>query len=180
MLRRASLSLVLAVVVGLVVIAPAQADGATTKAGPLPLVQGLRIENVCPFPVDWTDRGGRMLTTRFDRTGRVVSETISGTSTVVLTNLDTRLSVSFDIEELTTIVHHRDGTVTMLQLGSSGIALEPGTSINDPSLVWYGGAVLSRGTLDRTFLFADVTRQRRVGIEGDICEMLVSGLKTRH
>lgn len=180
MLRRASISLILAVVLGLVVIAPASAGGATTKTGPLPLVQGLRIENVCPFPVDWTDRGGRTLTTRFDRTGRIVSQTISGASTVVLTNLATDLSVSFDIDELTTIVHHRDGTATMLQLGSSGIGLEPGTSTRNPSLVWYGGAVLARGTLDRTFLFADVTRQRRVGIEGDICEMLVSGLKTRH
>lgn len=179
MLRRATIPLVLALVLG-AVSAPAWANGPTTTTEPLPLVQGLRIEHVCPFPVDYTDRGGRTLTIRYDRTGRIVRQTISGSSTVVLTNLATGLEVPFDIDEKTSVVFHRDGTSTAVQFGTSGIALDPGTTTGAPSLVWYGGAVLTRGDFDRTFLFSDVTRQRRLGIEGDICEMLVTGLKTRH
>ena len=76
------------------------------------------------------------------------------------------LAVLFDIREVTTITYGRDGKATMVQVGSSGIALDPGTATRAPSFTWYGGIVLTQGRLDRTFLFSDVTRQRRAGIEG--------------
>ncbi|MET0799654.1 MAG: hypothetical protein ABWZ53_00580 [Actinomycetota bacterium] len=179
-MRRAPISLVIVALLGVVVSAPANARGATATVEPLPVVHGLRIENVCPFPVEWTDRGGRTLATRTDRSGRVVQQTITGTSTVELRNVTMGLAALFDIREVTTITYGRDGKATMVQVGSSGIALDPGTATRAPSFTWYGGIALTQGTLDRTFLFSDVTRQRRAGIEGDICEMLVSGLKTRH
>jgi YD repeat-containing protein len=163
-----------------VIATPASAARPSTKVEPLPLVQGHTIENVCEFPVGYTDRGGRTLTTRYDRTGRMVSQTISGTSIVELTNLATQTTEPFEIDEVQTIVYRRDGTVNVVQSGSSGIAIDPGTSTRTPDLVWYGGLVVSRGTLERSFLLADVTRQTRIGVEGDICDILVTGLKTRH
>jgi hypothetical protein len=178
--RRAPISLVIVALLGVVVAAPAHARGASTTVEPLPRVEGLRIENVCPFPVEWTDRGGRTLTTRSDSSGRVVMQTITGTSTVELKNVATGLAVPFDISEVATIAFRRDSTATMVQTGSSGIALDPGTATRTPSFTWYGGVVLTQGRLDRTFLFSDVSRQRRAGIEADICEILVSGLKPRH
>jgi YD repeat-containing protein len=182
-MRRTTILLLLvgSVVFGVGTISPVQAAGGSTKVEPLPAADGYVIENVCDFPVAYTDRGGRTLTTRYDRTGRVVSRTITGTSTVELRNLATDANESFEVSEITTIVYHRNGTATVVQLGSSGIALDPGTSTRRPDLVWYGGLVRSRGTLDeRTLLFVDVTHQRRVGIEADICDILVSGLKPRH
>jgi YD repeat-containing protein len=173
------LALVVSVTLGLGA-APAQTLGRSTKSEPLPMVQGYVIENVCEFPVEYTDRGGRTLTTRYDRAGRIVSQSITGTSTVELRNLATDATESFQVDERTTITHHRDGTATVIQLGSSGIALDPGTSTRTPDLVWYGGLVVSRGTLDRSLLLVDVTRQQRFGIEADICDILVSGLKPRH
>jgi YD repeat-containing protein len=180
-MRRLTISLALIVTMTLGLgTAPAHGLGRSTKVEPLPMVQGYVIENVCAFPVEYTDRGGRVLTTRFDRSGRIVSQTITGTSIVELHNPVLGVTESFEIDERTTIVHHRDGTSTVLQVGSSGIALDPGTSTRTPDLVWYGGVVLSHGTLDRGLLFVDVTRQHRLGVEGDICDILVTGLKTRH
>lgn len=180
MSRRSTVSLLASMALAVVIAAPASAAKTSTKVEPLPLVQGHVIEDVCEFPVEYTDRGGRVLTTRYDRAGRMVSQTISGTSIVELTNLATKTTESFEIDEVQTIVYRRDGTVNVVQLGSSGIAIDPGTSTRTPDLVWYGGLVVSRGTLDRSFLLADVTRQSRVGVEGDICDILVTGLKTRH
>jgi YD repeat-containing protein len=180
MSRRSTVSLLASLALAVVVVDPASAARTSTKVEPLPLVQDHVIENVCEFPVGYTDRGGRMLTTRYDRAGRMVSQTISGTSIVELTNLANKTTESFEIDEVQTIVYRRDGTVNVVQLGSSGIAIDPGTSTRTPDLVWYGGLVVSRGTLDRSFLLADVTRQSRVGVEGDICDILVTGLKTRH
>lgn len=179
-MRRVALALIVALVPSLLAVNPAAAGRATTTVEPLPVVQGHVIENVCPFPVDYTDRGGRTLTTRYDRSGRMVSQTISGTSIVELTNLATQTTEAFEIDELQTIVYRRDGTVNVVQLGSSGLAIDPGTSTRTPDLVWYGGLVASRGTLDRSFLLSDVTRQTRVGVEGNVCDILVTGLKTRH
>ncbi|HET9311994.1 MAG TPA: hypothetical protein VFP41_12325 [Actinomycetota bacterium] len=182
-MRRTTILLLLvgSVVLGVGTVSPAQAAGGSTKVEPLPAADAYVIENVCEFPVAYTDRGGRTLTTRYDRAGRIVSRTITGTSTVELRNLATDATESFEISERTTIVYHGDGTATVVQIGSSGIALDPGTSTRTPDLIWYGGLVLSRGTLDeRTLLFVDVTHQRRVGVEADICDILVSGLKPRH
>ena len=180
MTRRSTISLLASLALALVVAAPASAARTSTKVEPLPLVQGHIIENVCDFPVEYTDRGGRVLTTRYNRAGVMTSQTISGTSNVELRNLATDATETFEIDELTSITYRRDGTVTVVQLGSSGIAIDPGTSTRTPDLVWYGGLVVSRGTLDRSFLLADVTRQTRIGVEGDICDILVTGLKTRH
>ena len=65
----------------------------------------------------------------------------------------------------------------MTQIGS-GLAIDadPG----DPTIAWFTGRVVSRGTLDERSPVLDVVTQQRFGVASDICEMLISGLKTRH
>ena len=101
MSRRSTVSLLASMTLAIMIAAPASAAKTSTKVEPLPLVQGHVIENVCEFPVEYTDRGGRVLTTRYDRAGRMVSQTISGTSIVELTNLATTTTESFEIDEVT-------------------------------------------------------------------------------
>ncbi len=99
MTRRSTISLLASLALALVVAAPASAAKTSTKVEPLPLVQGHIIENVCDFPVEYTDRGGRVLTTRYDRAGVMISQTISGTSNVELRNLATDATETFEIDE---------------------------------------------------------------------------------
>jgi hypothetical protein len=101
---------------------------------------------------------------------------------VVLTNGATGLELTFDIKETSTIVYDQQrGTATTVQIGTSGLFYDPGTISGAGSFTWYGGAALTTGRLDaKTLLYTDVESQHTIGIEGDVCEMLVSGLKTRH
>jgi hypothetical protein len=89
------------------------------------------------------------------------------------------VSLSFDTTGRTTILPEGDGTFTMTQLGT-GLAIDPGTVSGDPALDWFTGRVVSRGTLDARTLLLDVSSQHCIGVWSDICEMLVTGLKTRH
>ena len=100
-MRRTALVLSFGLVLALMAVAPASAARPAPKVESLPLVQGHVIENVCEFPVEYTDRGGRILTTVYDRTGRIVAQTISGTSIVELRNLATDHTESFEIDERT-------------------------------------------------------------------------------
>ena len=181
-MRRATMVVLSAIMMLAMVAGPADAVSRLQKTtGPLPMVQGYVIEGACPFPVIWTDRGGRTLTT-WERDHTIVSQRITGTSKVVLTNGASGLELTFDINETTTIVYDQQrGTATTLQGGSSGLVFDPGTISGAGSFTWYGGAALTTGRLDpKTLLYTDVESQHTVGLEGDVCDMLVSGLKTRH
>lgn len=182
-MRRAIVIVFSAVMVLVTAAGPVEArPSITTKTGPLPLVQGVEIRGACPgIPVIWTDRGGRTLTTVF-RGDDIVLQRITGSSQVVLTNGITKLELTFDIQETATMVYDlRRGSVTTLQKGSSGLIYDPGTISQHPSFTWYGGVAATSGRLDpNTLLYTDVVSQRHRGLEGDVCEMLVSGLKTRH
>jgi hypothetical protein len=181
-MRRAMVVVFSAVMVLAMAAGPVEArPSITTKTGPLPMVQGVEIRGACPFPVIWTDRGGRTLTTVF-RDDDIVLQRITGSSQVILTNGNTKLELTFDIKETATMVYDlRRGSVTTLQVGSSGLIFDPGTISHVPSFTWYGGVAATSGRLDpNTLLYTDVERQRHQGLEGDVCDMLVSGLKTRH
>jgi hypothetical protein len=163
-----------------VLAGPASAASATAKVtGPLPARQGVVLTGACGFPVQLDERGGLVLTTTYDAARVPIRYDISGTQTTLLTNLANGVSVSFDTIGRTTIVPNGDGTFTMTQLGS-GLAIDPGTVSGDPALDWFTGRVVSRGTLDERTLLLDVASQQRIGVTSDICEMLVTGLKTRH
>ena len=67
----------------------------------------------------------------------------------------------------------------MVQKGS-GLAVVPATDPAGPKLVWFTGKVTSVGSFDSKNLTFVPQTQVRSGIDSNICEMLVSGLKTRH
>ena len=147
---------------------------------PLPAAKDVIVEG-CPFPVIWTDRGGRTMTTVYGVSGDIVLRRITGTSTVVLTNGVNGLQLSFDIDETMTITPRGDGVSSVTQIGSSGLINDPGTTTGSPSFTWYGGKAFTTGTIDpRSLVMTDVVSQRFVGIEGDVCDMLITGLKSRH
>jgi hypothetical protein len=160
---------------------PAHARARLSKTtGPLPAVKDAVIHGACSFDVLWSDRGGRTLTT-WARGRSILRQEITGTSQVILTNADTKLSVTFDIDETATLLYGGRGVVTTFQAGDSGLIFDPGTSTRAGSFTWYGGVAATRGHLDpNTLLYSDVSWQRRFGPAGDVCEMLVTGLKTRH
>jgi hypothetical protein len=155
------------------------APGTTTVSGPLPARQGVILDGICGFPVQLDERGGLLLTTTYDASRTPVRYEISGTQTTVLTNVSNGLSLRFETLGRTTIVPNGDGTFTMTQVGS-GLAIDAGTVSGDPTLAWFTGRVVSRGTLDQATLLLDVSSQVHGGVASDICEMLVTGLKTRH
>ena len=134
-----------------------------------------------PVPRD-LDRSRRPHAHHLGTRPHIVSQRITGTSKVILTNGASGLELTFDIKETTTIVYDQQrGAATTLQGGSSGLVFDPGTISGAGSFTWYGGAALTTGRLDpKTLLYTDVESQHTVGLEGDVCDMLVSGLKTRH
>ncbi len=181
-MRRAVMTLISTVLLVTVVAGPADAgQKLSMTSGPLPLVQGVVIDGACPFPVIWTDRGGRTLTT-WTRGEDIVMQRITGSSKVVLENGVSGLALTFDIKETATIVYDlQRGSATTVQTGPSGLVYDPGTISGTSSFTWYGGIAATSGRLDqKTWLYDDVEWQWHAGLEGDVCDMLVSGLKTRH
>ena len=79
----------------------------------------------------------------------------------------------------TVVTANADGTWTMVQKGS-GLAVVPATDPAGPKLVWFTGEVTSIGSFDSKDLTFVPQTQVRSGIDSNICEMLVTGLKTRH
>ncbi len=181
-MRRIAMMVTAAITLVAVAAGPAEAGTTLTRiTGPLPHGQDVTIRGACLDPVVWHDRGGRTLTTVAK--GRdIVMQRITGTSRVVLTNGRSGLELIFDIEETTTIVYDpRRGSATSVQVGSSGLIYDPDPIPGAGSFTWYGGMAVTSGRIDpNTLLYADVERQRHSGLEGDVCDMLVSGLKTRH
>ena len=177
-MRRATMVILSAVMLLTLVAGPADAGSRlVTKTGPLPLVQGVVIEGACPFPVMWFDRGGRTLTTYY-RNDVIVGQRITGTSNVILTNMASGLELTFAIQETQSIAYDlRRGSATTVQIGSSGLFYDPGT-ISGQRARSPGTAARPRpsGRLDpKTLLYQDVEWQRNAGIEGDVCDMLVTG-----
>jgi hypothetical protein len=180
-MRLTSSALASAIAFGLLGAPAAAADGLTTKTGPLPVVKDLVLAG-CDFPVLMTDRGGRTLTTTFDGE-TVVRQVITGSSDVELTNGATGAKLEFTIRERAAYEIGADGTTALTQTGDSGLAIDPGTVTGSPNLTWYAGRATTVGRLDpaeKIPLFATVEEQVVAGFTGDVCEMLQTGLKSRH
>ena len=158
----------------------------TTTTDPLNIVKDLPIAD-CPqgFSVHLTDRGGRSITTVSD--GReILRQTITGSSIVELTRVNGE-TLEILISERAVYEHHADGTATLTQQGQSGLAIDPGDPKSDPprlgSIVWYTGHAETTGVLNEGApvpMFATVSTQSVSGLQGDVCDMLLTGLKTRH
>lgn len=178
---RRSLAIAVSLVCALLLWVPAASAGGrptvtTVQYAPL---QGIILDGVCNFPVQLDERGSRTVTSVFDRSGRMVAQHLTGGFQVVLTNLSNGINLPFDVGA-TDIVYLRDGSATILQTGRSGIAYDQGLVSGQRSFTWFSGAVITTGTVDPKDFTVDVTSQRRFGLQDDICEMLVTGLKTRH
>jgi hypothetical protein len=158
---------------------PARAADTTKETHPLTARQGVVLTGVCGFPVQLDERGGLVVTTTFDASKTPIRYDITGSQTTLLTNLANGKALLFGTIGRTTIVPNADGTATVTQAGS-GLAIDQGLTSGDPTLAWFTGTVSSTGVLDAKTLLLEVASQRRVGLSSDICEMLVSGLKTRH
>ena len=158
---------------------PAHAAAGTTKFTQPLTARHVVLASACPFPVQLDERGGLLVTTTYDAAGNPIRYDLTGTQTTLLTNLANGKTLLFDTLGQTTIIPNADGTATATQVGS-GLAIDEGLTSGDPTLAWFTGTVTSTGVLDAKTLLLEVTSQQRVGLSSDICEMLISGLKTRH
>jgi hypothetical protein len=180
-MRRITFLLASGLATGLLAAPAAAADRTTPTIGPLPTVQNLPIAG-CTFAVLMTDRGGRTLTTTYDG-DTVVRQMITGASDVELTNASSGNTLPLTIQERAVYELHADGTTTLTQTGQSGLAIDPGTITHTPNITWFSGTATTVGRLDATAkipLFATVEKQSVSGLADDVCEMLETGLKTRH
>jgi hypothetical protein len=168
-----------------VVLLPSAPAAAVTKVQTeIPPMQDVVFRDLCDdhgFSVRMTDRGGRTLTSYLDDDGTLLRQEITGSLVTEFTNDNVSGGPVISIETIgtTTITPRGDGTSKMVQKGS-GFALDLGTHTGEPSLVWFTGRVTSTGFWDDHAVLLDVLTQKPDGLTSDICEMLVTGLKTRH
>ena len=132
---------------------------------------------VCPFTVSAQERSGHPGTLTLNDKGEVVGVQFHGSYDTLLSS--SHGDLTFESWGVTTITANRDGTWTMLQVGS-GIAVVPPSDPAGPKLVWFTGAVISVGDFDAKNLSFVPRSQIRVGSDSNICNMLVTGIKTRH
>jgi hypothetical protein len=127
------------------------------------------------------EREVRTLTSYFSADGTLLRQEISGPQVSIFQNDNSDGAPTIEIETKgsTILTPNGDGTTTMVQKGS-GYAYDPGTHTGEPNLVWFTGKVVSVGRWDETTQQFDVITQRIQGISSDICEMLLTGIKTRH
>ena len=171
---RRSLLFVLAALAVLALPAPAQASTRVPFVGP---ARSYTLDRVCAFPVSAQERSGHPGFLTLDDTGNVVQVEYRGSYDTVLSSSHGQLT--FQTIGSTMVKQNADGTWTQVQRGT-GIAVVPASDLAGSKLVWFTGVVTSIGTFDpKTLDFVPIS-QTRSGIDSNICEMLVTGLKTRH
>jgi hypothetical protein len=151
----------------------------TRVVEPAPQRVDVALDGICAFPVSMTDRGGLTKVTTYDDAGAITRIEVRGTTVAVFTRVDNGAEISLESTSTAVFKQNDDGSWTDVQRGL-GYAIDSGVVTGTPNLEWFTGTVVSTGTLDLKTLSLDVTSQERSGIAGDICEMLVTGLKTRH
>ena len=171
---RRSITVMLAGLALLASAAPAQATTRVPFVGP---ARAYELVGVCPFTISAQERAGHPGYLTLDDNGEVVQVQFQGSFDTVLSSSLGELA--FASIGSTVVTANADGTWTMVQKGS-GLAVVPATDPAGPKLVWFTGKVTSVGTFDSKDLTFVPQSQVRSGIDSNICEMLVTGLKTRH
>jgi len=171
---RRSITVLLAGLALLAGAAPAQATTRVPFVGP---ARSYELVGVCPFTISAQERAGHPGYLTFDDNGEVVQVQFQGSFDTVLSSSLGELV--FETIGSTVVTANADGTWTMVQKGS-GLAVVPATDPAGPKLVWFTGKVTSIGSFDSKDLTFVPQSQVREGIDSNICEMLVTGLKTRH
>ena len=171
---RRSVTVLLAGLALLASAAPAQATTRVPFVGP---ARSYELVRVCPFTISAQERAGHPGFLTLDGNGEVVQVQTQGSYDTVLSS---SLGVlTFETIGSTVVTANGDGTWTMVQKGSGLAVVPPGDPIG-PRLVWFTGRVTSIGVFDAKTLTFVPSSQVRSGIASNICEMLVTGLKTRH
>ena len=171
---RRSITVLLAGLALLANAAPAQATTRVPFVGP---ARSYELVGVCPFTISAQERAGHPGYLTIDDNGEVVQVQFQGSFDTVLSSSLGELV--FETIGSTVVTANADGTWTMVQKGS-GLAVVPATDPAGPKLVWFTGKVTSIGSFDSKDLTFVPQSQVREGIDSNICEMLVTGLKTRH
>lgn len=171
---RRSITVMLAGLALLASAAPAQATTRVPFVGP---ARSYELVGVCPFTISAQERAGHPGYLTIDDNGEVVQVQFRGSFDTVLSS--SQGSLTFESIGSTVVTANGDGTWTMVQKGS-GLAVVPASDPEGPKLVWFTGVVTSIGTFDSKTLEFVPQSQVRSGVDSNVCEMLVTGLKTRH
>jgi len=171
---RRSVVFVLAGLALLAFAAPAQATTRVPFVGP---ARSYTLDGVCAFSISAQERSGHPGYLTIDDSGNVIRVEYQGSYDTVLSS--SKGNLTFTTIGSTVVTQNADGTWTQVQKGT-GIAVVPQSDPGGSKLVWFTGRVTSIGTFDpKTLDFVPIS-QTRSGIDSNICEMLVTGLKTRH
>jgi hypothetical protein len=162
---------------GLALLASAAPAQATTRVPFVGPARSYELVGVCPFTISAQERAGHPGFLTLDDNGVVVKVEFQGSFDTVLSS--SHGSLTFGTIGTTVVTANADGTWTMVQKGT-GLAVVPSSDPAGPKLVWFTGRVTSVGTFDSKDLTFVPQSQVRSGIDSNICEMLVTGLKTRH
>jgi hypothetical protein len=162
---------------GLALLASAAPAQATTRVPFVGPARSYELVGVCPFTISAQERAGHPGFLTLDDNGVVVKVEFQGSFDTVLSS--SHGSLTFGTIGTTVVTANADGTWTMVQKGT-GLAVVPSSDPAGPKLVWFTGRVTSVGTFDSKDLTFVPQSQVRSGIDSNICDMLVAGLKTRH
>jgi hypothetical protein len=172
---RRSLTVLLAGLALLVIAVPAHAT--TTRVPFVGPARSYQLDGVCPFTIFAQERDGHPGFLTLDDSGTVIKVEYQGSYDTVLSSSQGELT--FETIGSTVVTANADGTWTMVQKGT-GLAVVPSGDPAGPALAWFTGRVTSVGDFDaKTLTFVPRT-QVRSGVASNVCEMLVTGLKTRH
>ena len=176
-MRRILLGLTIAVTL-LAMSAPAWAT--ITLKEFVPKRDGTLLEKACSFEVLATDRSVQRATGTFTDDGTtLLKRSISGSQVTVFEWFNSGSTIAIETIGGTTITRNADGTYTLLQKGS-GFWFDDGTYSGTAELIRFTGTVRAVGYYDaKSFTFQPISRTIS-GVTSSICEMLVTGLKTRH
>ena len=171
---RRSITVMLA---GLALLASAAPAQATTRVPFVAPARSYELVGVCPFTISAQERAGHPGYLTLDDNGEVVQVQFRGSYDTVLSS--SKGTLTFETIGSTVVTANGDGTWTMVQKGS-GLAVVPASDPEGPKLVWFTGVVTSIGTFDSKTLEFVPQSQVRSGVDSNVCDMLVTGLKTRH
>jgi hypothetical protein len=157
---------------------PAHAS-TTTLTEPVPRRIAAPIEKACPMDIVATDRLEQVARSTYDDATRtLVTRVISGRQETVF---DSSLGTSIAIETTgtTTITRLDDGRYSLVQR-NTGFWFDDGSLSGTAEFLRFTGTVRAIGVYDAaTFTFQPESRTTS-GTTASLCEMLVTGLKTRH
>jgi threonine dehydrogenase-like Zn-dependent dehydrogenase len=136
------------------------------------------IEKACPFEVTATDRSEQTARSTNDDARTLLTRTISGRQLTLFERSEGHQVV---IESLgtVTITRRSDGTYSYMHRGT-GVWFDDGSLSGTAELLRFTGTVRAVGVYDASTYTFQPMRRTIGGVTASICEMLVSGLKTRH